>query len=80
MLLQCIANMAACKENTEMLQQTIPLIVKRLNSSLDMERTVAFQALTNLSYTIRRSQVENILPAISICLKRYGLLFLFYCL
>uniref|UniRef100_A0A0R3S1K3 Arm_2 domain-containing protein n=1 Tax=Elaeophora elaphi TaxID=1147741 RepID=A0A0R3S1K3_9BILA len=70
MLLQCIANMAACRENTEILQQTIPLVVKRLNSSVDMERTVAFQALTNLSYTITRSQVETILPAIPICLKR----------
>ncbi|VBB33280.1 unnamed protein product, partial [Acanthocheilonema viteae] len=71
MLLQCIANMAACRENTEILQQTIPLVVKRLNSSLDMERTVAFQALTNLSYTITRSQVESILPAIPVCLKRH---------
>ncbi|VDK81958.1 unnamed protein product [Litomosoides sigmodontis] len=69
MLLQCIANMAACKENIEILQPTIPLVVKRLNSSLDMERTVAFQALTNLSYTITRSQVESILPAIPVCIK-----------
>lgn len=81
MLLQCIANMATCKENIEILQPTIPLVVKRLNSSLDMERTVAFQALTNLSYTITRSQVESILPAIPVCMKWYIILtFSFYCL
>ncbi|VDN01273.1 unnamed protein product [Thelazia callipaeda] len=69
-LLQCIANMAASKENAEILKQTIPLIIKRLDSPLDMERTVSFQALTNLSYTITRSQIETYLPAIPICLKR----------
>lgn len=75
MLLQCIANMAACEKNTEILLPTIPYVVKRLNSSLEMERTVAFQALTNLSYTITQSLVDFILPAIPICLKRFPLTF-----
>lgn len=70
MLLQCIANMAASKENAEILKQTIPLVIKRLDSSFDMERTVSFQALTNLSFTIAPSQVETFLPAIPVCLKR----------
>uniref|UniRef100_A0A183CWV2 Arm_2 domain-containing protein n=1 Tax=Gongylonema pulchrum TaxID=637853 RepID=A0A183CWV2_9BILA len=70
MLLQCIANMAASKENAAILKQTIPLVIKRLDSSLELERTVSFQALTNLSFVIAPSQIEIFLPVIPICLKR----------
>lgn len=71
MLLQCIANMSVSTENAQILKETVTLIIKRLDSNLDMERTVAFQALTNLTYNIAPSQINDFLPAVPVCLKRY---------
>uniref|UniRef100_A0A0M3IG15 Arm_2 domain-containing protein n=1 Tax=Ascaris lumbricoides TaxID=6252 RepID=A0A0M3IG15_ASCLU len=70
MLVQCIANMAVSNENAAILQKSIPQLVKRLDSHLELESTVAFQALTNLSLNISSTQIDLFLPAISICFKR----------
>ncbi|VDK54838.1 unnamed protein product [Anisakis simplex] len=70
MLVQCIANMAVSNENGTILQKSIPYLVKRLDSTIDLESTVAFQALTNLSTNILPTQIDIFLPAIPACFKR----------
>uniref|UniRef100_A0A0N4U3N3 Arm_2 domain-containing protein n=1 Tax=Dracunculus medinensis TaxID=318479 RepID=A0A0N4U3N3_DRAME len=70
MLLQCVANMAVHNENDSILKPAIPFIIKRLDSEVDLEGTVAFQALTNLSLNIAPSQIEIFRPTIQICLKK----------
>lgn len=74
MLLQCVANMAVHNENDSILKPAIPYIIKRLDSEVDLEGTVAFQALTNLSLNIAPSQIEIFRPTIQICLKKYKFL------
>lgn len=70
MLLQCIANMAVDVDNEIILKKTIPLIIRRLDSSIDLESIVSLQALTNLSLNITPSQITTFLPAIPPCLNR----------
>lgn len=43
MLLQCIANMAVDPENEPMLRRAIPQIVRRTDSTVEMECVVALQ-------------------------------------
>ncbi|KAI6238202.1 hypothetical protein M3Y99_00718900 [Aphelenchoides fujianensis] len=70
MLLQCIANMAVDSENEPVLRRAIPMIVRRTDSSVEMECVVALQALTNLSASIPPAQVQTFVPAIPHCLNR----------
>jgi hypothetical protein len=69
MLLQCIANMAVDPENEPYLRRAIPQIVRRTDSTVEMECVVALQALTNLSASIPPSQVHFFVPAIPHCLN-----------
>ncbi|KAI6175295.1 hypothetical protein M3Y97_00673000 [Aphelenchoides bicaudatus] len=70
MLLQCLANMAVDPENEALLRKAIPQIVRRTDSTVDMECVVALQALTNLSASIPPSQVHIFAPAIPHCLNK----------
>ncbi|VDN21626.1 unnamed protein product [Cylicostephanus goldi] len=58
MLLQCLANMAVCKENHPIVREAIPHAVQRLTSNDEMEVVVALQALTNLSLNITTEQLS----------------------
>ncbi|KAH7700139.1 Protein Y67A10A.7, partial [Aphelenchoides avenae] len=73
MLLQCIANMAVDKDNEAYLRKSIPAIIRRMESSVEMECIVALQALTNLSINISPNQIETYVPAIPHCLNRLWL-------
>ncbi|CAD5218085.1 unnamed protein product [Bursaphelenchus okinawaensis] len=70
MLLQCIANMAVDHENEGLLRKAIPSIVRRTESTVDMECVVALQALTNLSSSITPDQVMVYVPAIPHALNK----------
>jgi len=70
MLLQCIANMAVDIENEPILKRAIPSIIRRMDSSVDLECVVALQGLTNLSLNITPSQIPIFLPAIPHCLNK----------
>lgn len=70
MLLQCLANMAVDVANVPVLKKTIPVIIRRLDSSVDLECVVALQALTNLSLNITPSQISTFQLAIPHCLNK----------
>jgi hypothetical protein len=70
MLLQCIANMAVDVANEPILKRSIPAIIRRMDSSVDLECIVALQALTNLSLNITPTQIPIFLPAIPYCLNK----------
>jgi len=73
MLIQCIANMAGNLENEKILTRSVPTIVRRLDSPVELESVVALQALTNLSVNITPRQLESFMPAIPICLQKLWL-------
>jgi hypothetical protein len=70
MLLQCIANMAVDKDNEGYLKKSIPAIIRRMESSVDMESVVALQAMTNLSVNIPSEHIQMYIPAIPHCLNK----------
>ena len=70
MLLQCIANMAVEPENEVYLKKSIPTMIRRIESSVEMESVVAMQGVTNLSVNISTAQIPIFLPAIPHCLNR----------
>uniref|UniRef100_A0A7E4WA61 Arm_2 domain-containing protein n=1 Tax=Panagrellus redivivus TaxID=6233 RepID=A0A7E4WA61_PANRE len=70
MLLQCIANMAVDVTNEPILKRGIGAIVRRMDSSVDLECVVALQALTNLSLNISPTHITTFLPAIPHCMNK----------
>ncbi|PIO64063.1 hypothetical protein TELCIR_14320, partial [Teladorsagia circumcincta] len=72
MLLQCLANMAVCPENHEIVRCAIPHAVQRLSLNDEMEVVVALQALTNLSLNITTEQDPFRNPAHTLYHSIYG--------
>lgn len=70
MLLQCIANMAVDVTNEPILKRSIPAIIRRIESSVELESVVVLQALTNLSLNITPSQVPVFQQAVPYCLNK----------
>uniref|UniRef100_A0A0N5BJR3 Arm_2 domain-containing protein n=1 Tax=Strongyloides papillosus TaxID=174720 RepID=A0A0N5BJR3_STREA len=70
MLLQCIANMAVDVENENILKKAIPIIIRKTESTVDMESVIALQALTNLSVNISSQQIHMYIPVIPTCINK----------
>lgn len=70
MLLQCIANMAVDVENEEILKKAIPIIIRKTESTVEMESVIALQALTNLSVNISSQQIHMYIPVIPTCINK----------